>query len=93
MEIIHKEYGREGVFNAVENGKQIGEMTYSWVGEDRIAIDHTGVSPAYEGQGVGKKMVMEAVEFAREKNIKIVPICPFVDALFTRDKNLSDVCI
>lgn len=91
MDVINKDNGKNGVFMAVEDGVQMGEMTYVWAGEDKILIDHTGVPPQYEGQGVGKDMFMKAVEFAREKGIKIVPVCPFVVALFKRMPETRDV--
>jgi predicted GNAT family acetyltransferase len=91
MEIIQKDNGREGVFKAVENGTEMGEMTYVWRGEERIVIDHTGVEPEFEGRGIGKQLFNKAVAFAREKQIKIVPICPFVVALFERMPETRDV--
>jgi predicted GNAT family acetyltransferase len=91
MEIKRKDNGREGVFKAMEGHTEMGEMTYIWRGSDEIVITHTGVEPEYEGQGVGKQMVLEAIEFARENKIKIVPLCPFVQALFNRLPGVGDV--
>lgn len=91
MEIIHKDYGRGGEFLAVEDGFEMGEMTYVWGGDEKIIIDHTGVSPKYSNQGIGKELVKSAVEFAREKNIKVVPLCTFAKAIMQRDKSLQDV--
>lgn len=91
MDIVKKDNGRNGVFMAVEDGVQMGEMTYVWGGEDKIIIDHTGVAPQYEGQGVGKSLFGKAVEFARENKVKIVPVCPFVVALFKRMPETQDV--
>jgi uncharacterized protein len=68
-------------------------MTYSIAGEDKIIIDHTEVSPAYNGKGIGKKLVVEAVEFARINNIKILPLCPFARSVFARNKDLRDVLV
>lgn len=91
MEIIHKDNGRNGVFKAMENGMEVGEMTYNWINKETIAINHTGVGMQNEGRGIGKQMVKKAAEFAREKNLKIVPVCPFVEALFQRDTNFQDI--
>lgn len=91
MDIIRKDNGKNGVFLAVEDGIQLGEMTYIWDSENTIVIDHTGVPPQYEGQGIGRSLFMKAVEFAREKNIKIEPVCPFVVTLAQRIPNVKDV--
>lgn len=93
MEIIQKESGNKGKFTAIDNGIQAGLMTYSIVGEDKIIIDHTEVSPAYNGQGIGKKLVVAGVEFARKNNIKILPLCPFARGVFARNRDLRDVLV
>lgn len=91
MEINHRKEENKGAFIATENGAKAGEMTYSKAGDTLIIIDHTEVDSAFGGQGVGKKMVLAAVDFARENNIKILPLCPFAKATFDRDTNIQDV--
>ncbi|MFO7672494.1 MAG: GNAT family N-acetyltransferase, partial [Lutibacter sp.] len=46
-------------------------------GKTGIIIDHTQVDEKLKGQGAGKKLVIKAIEFAREKHLKIIPICTF----------------
>lgn len=91
MEIIHKEFENKGAFIAQSEGKKAGEMTYSKAGEKLIIIDHTEVDSAFGGQGVGKKMVLAAVAFARKNQLKILPLCPFAKAAFDKDSSIQDV--
>jgi len=91
MEINHRKEENKGAFIATENGAKAGEMTYSKAGDTLIIIDHTEVDSAFGGQGVGKKMVLAAVDFARENNIKILPLCPFAKAAFDKDSTIQDV--
>ena len=91
MEINHRKEENKGAFIATENGAKAGEMTYSKAGDTLIIIDHTEVDAAFGGQGVGKKMVLAAVDFARENNIKILPLCPFAKAAFDKDSTIQDV--
>lgn len=91
MEINHRKEENKGAFIATENGTKAGEMTYSKAGDTLIIIDHTEVDSAFGGQGVGKKMVLAAVDFARENNIKILPLCPFAKAAFDKDATIQDV--
>ena len=91
MEIKHKSEGNKGKFLIEKDGIIIAEMTYVWAGETRIIIDHTEVDESLKGQGVGKKLVTEAVNFAREKGIKIMPLCPFAQAVFEKEKDFKDV--
>ena len=91
LEIKHKDSETRGEFLAFFDGKKAGLMTYSWIGKDQFIIDHTQVEEAYNGKGFGKAMVYKAVEFAREKNIKIIPLCPFAKAMFDKNEEIRDV--
>ncbi|MEI5985107.1 MULTISPECIES: GNAT family N-acetyltransferase [Sphingobacterium] len=91
MLIKHVENGNKGGFIAEEDGKQIGEMTYSQAGPGKIIIDHTEVDEEEKGKGIGHLLLNKAVEYARENNVKIMPLCPFAKASFDRDVNIRDV--
>ena len=81
----------KGAFYIEVEGKEEAMMTFVFVGVDKIIIDHTEVNPGNEGKGFGKKMVTKAVEFAREKGIKIVPLCPFAKSVFDKTPEFRDV--
>lgn len=81
----------KGAFHIEVEGNQEAMMTFVFAGEDKIIIDHTEVNPGNEGKGFGKKMALKAVEFAREKGIKIVPLCPFVKSVFDKTSEFRDV--
>ena len=81
----------KGSFYIEVNGNQEAMMTFVFAGEDKIIIDHTEVNPRNEGKGFGKKMVTKAVEFAREKGIKILSICPFAKSVFDKTPEFRDV--
>lgn len=91
MEIKKIDDGKNGAFIAMENETEAGKVTFVWAGEDKIILDHTEVESEFSGQGVGKKMVMTAVEFAREKNLKIIPLCPYAKSVFDKDPEIADV--
>lgn len=91
MEILLKEIEAKGFAMARNNNKRAGMMTYSVAGSELIIIDHTDVEPAYNGKGVGKQMLYKIVEMAREKNIKIIPLCPFAAAMFRKLDEIKDV--
>lgn len=91
MIVKHVENGNKGTFVASEDGVQIGEMTYSKVGSDKIIIDHTEVDESQKGKGVGKILLTKAVDYARDNNVKILPLCPFAKAMFDKDVDIRDV--
>lgn len=47
--------------------------------------------PMFNGEGVGKQLLYKIVEMAREKNIKVLPLCPFANAMFRKLKDIQDV--
>ena len=55
----------------------LAEIIFKPEGENIIKIEHTNVSDVLRGQNVGKKLVQNVAEFAREKKKKVVPLCPF----------------
>ena len=71
MKIEHTKAQDKGHFDAVIKEGKAGTMSYTWNGEKRITIKHTEVYSEFEGEGVGKKLVREAVEFARQENLNI----------------------
>ena len=42
-----------------------------------IAFTHTKVPPQHEGQGVGSALIRFALGAARDRHLKVVPLCPF----------------
>lgn len=91
MLVKHEESDNKGMFYAVEDGKKIGEMTYSKAGPGKIIIDHTEVNPEEKGKGIGSILLNKAVEYARDNALKILPLCPFAKAQFDRDVDIRDV--
>ena len=91
MNIDHIEHGSKGTFIIKENNQRLAEMTYSKAGDHLIIIDHTEVSDALRGKGAGKQLVNAAVNYAREKNIKILPLCPFAKAIFDKTPEFHEV--
>jgi predicted GNAT family acetyltransferase len=91
MEIIQENEDKRGAFKAIENGKQAGLMTYTWAGPTKFIIDHTDVDPDFKGKGIGKQMLMQAVAFARENKLKIMPLCPFAKSVFDKTPEIADV--
>jgi uncharacterized protein len=91
MEIKHHSDGQKGAFFFEENGKRLAEMTYEQSGPSRITIDHTEVSVVLKGKGVGRQLVRAGVEYARENQLKIFPLCPFAKAEFEKTPEYADV--
>ena len=91
MEIEQEDDGKKGMFFISREGKKVAKMVYTWAGVDRFIIEHTEVSDLLKGQGAGKQMLMKAVEFARGKGVRIIPLCPFARSVFNKQADIRDV--
>jgi predicted GNAT family acetyltransferase len=48
--------------------------------EGKIIFTHTEVPPSHQGKGLGTLLIKAALESARQRGLKVIPICPFVAA-------------
>lgn len=69
----------------------LAEMTYVPTGSSLIIIDGTFVSDELRGQGAGKILLKAVVEWARQENKKIIPLCPFAKAQMEKEEEYHDV--
>jgi uncharacterized protein len=93
MDVKHTKNGEKGSVDLYDNEHKIGKMTYVWAGNDKFIIDHTEVNPSYSGQGLGKILLDYAVRFARESEVKILPLCPYAKKQLNKSDEYSDVLI
>ncbi|WP_452224114.1 GNAT family N-acetyltransferase [Lacinutrix chionoecetis] len=89
--IKQEDNDKKGRFAIYKNDEFAGELTYTWAGKNKFIIDHTGVEDQFGGQGFGKKLVMKSAAFARENNLKIIPLCPFAKKILEADESFNDV--
>ncbi|MDQ1643034.1 MAG: uncharacterized protein QOJ90_2385 [Actinomycetota bacterium] len=74
-------------FVLLVDGAEAGKVTYR--DEDgAVALLHTEVDDAYEGQGLGSRLVAETLATVRERGVHVLPYCPFVRAYLKRHQDL-----
>ena len=91
LRIEHEDHSEKGRFVLYDDDVFAGEINYIHSGPAKITIDHTGVEKQFGGRGYARKLVMRAVEYARENQLKIVPVCSYAKKVITGDENLHDV--
>src|SRR3954463_475057 len=67
----------------VRSGKESSYLRYNKVGS-HIILEHTEVLPAERGHGVAGSLAHAALEYARENDLTVLPVCPFVLAYLSR---------
>ena len=87
----HKHIGNKGMFFVGEEENILAELTYNMQSKNKMIMEHTEVGDELRGNNVGLQLVLAAVVYARNNNIKIIPLCPFARAVFRKKKELQDV--
>ncbi len=62
----------------------ISFIEYILNNENIMFLTHTEVPNSLEGKGVGSSLVHKTLEFLKENNYKLAPLCPFVAAYLKR---------
>lgn len=84
MEIKQSDNGKKGSFYIEIDNVKVAEMTYTHAAPNKLIIDHTEVSDTLKGQGVGYKLIDASVLYMRSNALKVVPLCPFANAVFKK---------
>lgn len=87
----HEESNAKGAIMMLVDGSVVARMTYSRIDAGNIIIDHTAVDPNRKGTGAGKAIVMHMVDWARQENQKVLPLCPFTKGVIERYPETHDI--
>jgi predicted GNAT family acetyltransferase len=60
---------------------------------DVLDLAHTAVPQEAEGQGLGGALARNALEYARDNGLKVIPSCPFVHRYLQQHKEYADVVV
>jgi uncharacterized protein len=56
-----------------------------------IVLIHTEVDPAFEGRGLGARLVAGALDDIRSRGLRLVPVCSFVRSYLQRHREYEDL--
>lgn len=69
---------------------QLSVADYTLQG-DTIVFTHTYTPPELRGRGIAEKLVRAALEHAREKKLRVVPACSYVDIFMQRHSEFESL--
>ena len=61
--------------------------------ENILTLVHTEVTPILQGQGVAGQLVAFAVDYARQHQLKVVPVCDYAAGQFAKKADYRDVLL
>ena len=67
---------------ATENGKLLGKIEFM-LSDNEMSILHTYAYAS--GRGIGTLLMQNAVEWAKEYNYVIIPVCSFAQKYLSKD--------
>lgn len=68
-------------------------LEYGHAGPKTLDYRSTFVPVKYRGKGVGERMVIDALDYARENGYAVIPSCSFVRALVKRHTEYKDLVV
>jgi predicted GNAT family acetyltransferase len=77
-------------YELLDGGDVVGVIRYRRE-PGAIALVHTDVDPEVEGTGAGGELVEGALEDLRRRDLRVIPICPFVRSWIDRNPAYADI--
>lgn len=71
------------------DGERRGFLEFTRPEVGLMRIEYVEVSPELRGTGLGRQLVARAIEFARDTELRVVPICSYARAVIERDPAMS----
>ncbi|WKZ36838.1 MAG: GNAT family N-acetyltransferase [Anaerolineales bacterium] len=79
----------ENRFEVFING-ELSKLDYIEDG-DTIVMTHVGVHPDHRGGGVAGRIAQVALEYAKEKSLRVIPMCSYVAAYIRRNPKYAEL--
>ena len=87
LEIIHNP--NENRFEIWIEG-QLSKLDYAQRGST-IIMTHVGVPHEFRGLGIAGKITEAGLEYAKEKNLRVIPMCSYVAAYIRRHPQYAEL--
>jgi predicted GNAT family acetyltransferase len=87
LEIVHN--AAENRFESWMQGK-LCKLDYLHDG-DTFVITHVGVHPEFRGQGLAGKLVQAGLEYAKERSLRVIPMCSYAAAYIRKHPQYMDL--
>lgn len=72
------------------DGEQAGFLQYR-LRSGLIELVHTEIDEEFEGRGLGSRLISFALDDARDRQLAVLPFCPFVNDYIRRHRQYVDL--
>ena len=89
-EIVFKKTDKGGVLDIItDDGIRAGYLSYSIVDSSTIDLEHTKVFPEFEGNGLGRRLVTAAMEYAERNGLETIASCSYAKHVLDEKKGID----
>lgn len=87
-------YEEGRIFSFNDKKELMAEVTYEYIGEKEVNINHTYVNPELRGQGVAGEMLGILAELLKEKGLRAKATCSYASSWLGKNKDsYSDIIL
>lgn len=92
MKFENNKSGNGGFITMNNESEEVGRLTYTIFPDDKkMVISFVLVHPKFEGKGMGKFLVEEAINFARTNQWQVYPHCSYARSVMNKMDNIKDL--
>ncbi|WP_044494620.1 GNAT family N-acetyltransferase [Nesterenkonia massiliensis] len=81
-QVIHQP--EQDRFAMMVEAQTAGFAEYRETGAQARAFTHTEIDESFQGQGLAKQLVTEALDLTREQGLTVLPYCPLVRSFIAK---------
>jgi uncharacterized protein len=67
----------------IHDGEELAGFSEYKLRPGKIAFTHTEIDPAFNGRGLARQLVTEALDDVRRRDLAVLPFCPYVRKVIT----------
>ena len=75
----------------LSSGTAVAVLDYREHDSHTLECYHTFVPPAMRGRGIASRLVAQALRYAQERRLNVIPTCPFVAAFIRKHPEYAAV--
>jgi predicted GNAT family acetyltransferase len=92
MKFENNKSGNGGFITLNNDIEEVGRLTYTiFPNELKLVISFVLVHPKFEGRGMGKFLVENAIKFARDHSWKVYPHCSYARSVMNKMQDVEDI--
>lgn len=85
-------YDEGRIYSKNEKNELMAEVTYEYLGDNEVNINHTYVNPVLRGQGVAGELLRLLAEYLRKNGLKATATCSYAISWLNRhEDDYSDI--